>query len=89
VKKNFAAEFAYRLRTGFDLTYRTQVNLEASIGQMIDCGMKPKDVTEVLLDIFDNLAFVNKVPVIIPGKGLRTVQIVVPEENLPKKKGVR
>jgi len=51
--------------------------------------MKKKDVKEVMLDIFENLAFVNRVPVIIPGKGLTTVQIIVPEENLPKKKGIR
>lgn len=89
MKKNFAADLAYQLRIDFDLTYRTQVNLEASIGQMLDCGMKKKDVGEVLLDIFENLAFVNRVPVIVPGKGLTTVQIVVPGEKLPKKKGVR
>ena len=89
MKRNFAEDLAYHLRLDFDLTYRTQVNLEASIGQMLDCGMKKKDVKEVMLDIFENLAFVNQVPVIIPGKGLTTVQIIIPEENLPKKKGIR
>lgn len=87
--KNFAADLAYKLRMDFDLTYRTQVNLEAGINQMRDCGMKNKDVKEVLMDIFENLAFVNQVPVIVPGKGLTTVQIVVPGEKLPKKKGIR
>lgn len=89
MKKDFAADLAYHLRVDFDLTYRTQVNLEADINQMILCGMKKKDVKEVLVDIFENLAFVNRVPVIIPGKGLTTVQIVVPGEKLSKKKGMR
>jgi hypothetical protein len=88
-KRDFAADLAYQIRVDFDLTYRTQVNLEADINQMLDCGMKKKDVKEVLLDIFENLAFVNRVPVIVPGKGLTTVQIVVPGEKLPKKKGIR
>lgn len=89
MKRSFAADLAYQIRIDFDLTYRSQVNLECSIGQMLDCGMKKKDVKEVMLDIFENLAFVNRVPVIVPGKGLTTVQIVVPEEKLPRKKGVR
>lgn len=89
MKKTFAYNLAYALKISFDLTYRTKVNLEADINRMISCGMKEKDVKEVLLDIFQNLAFVNRVPVIVPGKGLTTVQIIVPEEKLPRKKGVR
>lgn len=90
MKMSFALDLAYDLRIDFDLTYRTQVNLEAGINRMLGCGMKEKDVKEVLTDIFQNLAFVNRVPVIVSGKGLTTVQIVIPGEKLKKKgKGSR
>lgn len=91
MKRSFAHDLAWKLMVSFDLTYRTKVTLEADINHMILCGMKKKDVEEVLLDIFQNLAFVNRAPVIVPGKGLTTVQIIVPGEKLPgrRKKGAR
>lgn len=79
--KNFGQSLAKRLAKQHDLTYRTQVNLEATINGLIYKGLTQSDVTEMMEDIFDNLAFVNFAPIIIPGKGLTKVMLFGNSKN--------
>lgn len=70
IEKNFAADLALKITRDYDLSYRSQVNIEASINGMLHFGMPYGDVKTIIMDIFENLAFVNYVPTIVPGAGL-------------------
>jgi hypothetical protein len=84
-KRNFANNLARKIARKYDLSYRSQVNIEASINGMLHFGMLYEDVRTILWDIFDNLAFVNTVPTIVPGKGLIQIPFSVPGEDTMRK----
>jgi hypothetical protein len=89
-QRNFAADLARKIKVDYDLSYRSQVNIEASINSMLHFGMGFDDVKTIITDIFENLAFVNYVPTIVPGKGLTMVKFYVDEGTIhPMKELVR
>lgn len=86
MKRPFVEQLASNLRVDYDLTYKTQVSVATTAGKMLAWGLNRRQIAQVFEEIFENLAFVNKVPVILPGKGLIRVQVVIPEEKLAKGK---
>lgn len=76
------ADLALRIREKYDVSYRTQVNLEGTMNGLVDKGLTYDQIEDVMEDIFGNLAFVNLCPVLVKDKGLIRVQIVVPGEKV-------
>jgi len=58
-EKNFAENLAYEMSRTHELAYGCQVNLEATINNMLYYGLSEEQVTDIVNDILRHISFLD------------------------------
>ena len=76
---NLVVDVSNRLQGKYDLSYKTTCHLRTQFHRLMELGMRAEDAEQMLNDLFENLAFKQYAPAIIPGRGITPVRLAFEE----------